>query len=642
MSSAQGAIDVTTQGRFQLSTGGNVVALPKSRKCRALFAYLAVSGEPQRRTHLIGMFYSEVADPKGGLRWAISQLRRCLPAETVLADRQTVSVDVKRLNVDLDEAESLVADHAPLDQLKSAEALLQGEFLGDLALSRAPEFESWRLAQSVRTNHRRVLLLKQLIERTLGTSEAVEYARRLTDLDVTSEVSWATLIKTYQALEQHTEAAKVLDLAHRQLRSHGLSPGPALIEVAPVVNAPDSAPTNSALILDLRPRLVVLDCRTTDKRLTKRALDVTEAVYRAASVNKSGGVVSREVSRQLHSDDQPIFEQLQRKNIDFVLEATMAGSGVSPVLEVGLIEVERGTCIHNWRIDVDAEDHHDYLVMIETILSARFEIDFYVSMVDIAREKSVCSGRDYFLLALPKIFSAAGFDPQAAYELLSKAVSHQPHFGEAYCVTALIRMFLPQFNDTDDQIAKTLMMARQAVEICQDDAFVLGMSAAVIMHLDKQSATGRSLAERALTLNPYSIVGCFSMAVLMHYSGEDDSCTAYLDRIERYVDTQPVTFVFDTIRCMVAFQQSDYHQAIEWANKAIGQNPKYIVAIRYYLASLGHLGQTDHARPIAEQLFALDSSENIAFFRRRSAYRIDELTERLCEGLRLGGLPETP
>ncbi|MEM7765671.1 MAG: hypothetical protein AAF290_16520 [Pseudomonadota bacterium] len=632
-------LDIQTHSTFELRAASRKLTLPKSRKCRALLAYLAVTARSQQRSHLASLFFGQMADPKGGLRWAVSQLKRCLPETVLVVSRTEIGLDYACIRLDLDDAQSLVSAHAPVERLREAEAKLTGEFLGDLSLLRAPEFESWRLAQAVRTNHQRVVLLNQLIERTLGTSESILYARKLTDLDVTRESSWAALIKTYQAVDQLAEARKVLKLAYEQLQSHAIPLGIELLSVARQSGIAPAKQPVAVSKLELRPRVVILNCRTISKRQSKLAAEITEAIYRAASVNKSVGVVSREISNRLLNDDAPIFEQVKSLDIDFVMEASIVGRRHTPALEVDMIEVDRGTCIHNWRLDFPADNRDDYLDRIEACLSTRFEIDFFVSMIDIANNKSVYSARDYFLLALPKIFSSTGFDPQAAHELLKEAVSYQPHFGEAYCATALIRMFLSQYNDSDKQIEKTLNMARQAVEMCQDDAFVLGMAATVVMHLDKQSETGRLLAERALALNPYSVVGSISMAVVLHYSGNNGDSLQFLDRIEANADTQPVTFIFDTIRCMVAYQQGDYADALRWGQKAIGQNPKYIVAIRYYLASLGQLGRIDESQPIANQLFALDRSENIAFFRKRSAYRIETHTERLCEGLRLGGLP---
>ncbi len=74
---------------------GAAVAMPKSRKARALLAYLALSGKPQHRTRLSEMFWARAADPRGGLRWALTRLRKLLgPDEAWLsADAASIRLD---------------------------------------------------------------------------------------------------------------------------------------------------------------------------------------------------------------------------------------------------------------------------------------------------------------------------------------------------------------------------------------------------------------------------------------------------------------------------------------------------------------------------------------------------------------------
>ncbi|MHA7819871.1 MAG: alpha/beta fold hydrolase [Erythrobacter sp.] len=75
---------------------GLEVELPKSRKARALLAYLALQDRPVHRARLGEMFWERAADPRGGLRWALTRLRKALgPDEAwLIADKATVSLNV--------------------------------------------------------------------------------------------------------------------------------------------------------------------------------------------------------------------------------------------------------------------------------------------------------------------------------------------------------------------------------------------------------------------------------------------------------------------------------------------------------------------------------------------------------------------
>src|SRR3954471_17346798 len=80
------------------------ITLPPSKKTRALLAYLAVTGRPQRRDRLCELFWDVPDDPRGALRWSLSRLRAVLaePAPAcLLADRETVAMQPGTFRVDL-------------------------------------------------------------------------------------------------------------------------------------------------------------------------------------------------------------------------------------------------------------------------------------------------------------------------------------------------------------------------------------------------------------------------------------------------------------------------------------------------------------------------------------------------------------
>ena len=74
-------------GPMALLRDGRPLALPASRKTRALLAYLAVSGKPERRERLCQLFWEMPDDPKGALRWSLSKLRGLLGDAVVAALR---------------------------------------------------------------------------------------------------------------------------------------------------------------------------------------------------------------------------------------------------------------------------------------------------------------------------------------------------------------------------------------------------------------------------------------------------------------------------------------------------------------------------------------------------------------------------
>jgi hypothetical protein len=83
-------------GDFAVNRDGADMALPQSRKTRALLAYLALGGRSFRREHLCELLWEIPDDPRGSLRWSLSKLRRLVDDETrerIVADRLTVRFD---------------------------------------------------------------------------------------------------------------------------------------------------------------------------------------------------------------------------------------------------------------------------------------------------------------------------------------------------------------------------------------------------------------------------------------------------------------------------------------------------------------------------------------------------------------------
>lgn len=82
-------------GELQVKRDGQVVTLPPSRKTRALLAYLAVVGRPQRRERLCEIFWEIPDSPRGALRWSLSKIRQIAGKqdgdELVHADRKISS-----------------------------------------------------------------------------------------------------------------------------------------------------------------------------------------------------------------------------------------------------------------------------------------------------------------------------------------------------------------------------------------------------------------------------------------------------------------------------------------------------------------------------------------------------------------------
>ena len=146
----------------------NGVALPPSRKLRALIAYLALAPHAVSRTHLCELFWDVPNDPRGELRGCLSKARALLddPARRrVLTEQDTVSLDLTDCHVDVVEVEAalqLGVRNAGVDALRELAALFAGDFLDGLQLKACPGFDRWMVAQRRRLRACQAAVLEHL------------------------------------------------------------------------------------------------------------------------------------------------------------------------------------------------------------------------------------------------------------------------------------------------------------------------------------------------------------------------------------------------------------------------------------------------------------------------------------------------
>src|SRR4029450_12405566 len=98
-----GSLEVQLLGTLTIRQNGASVALPASRKVRAVLGYLAVAPHALTRSHLCELLWDVPNDPRGELRWCLSKVRGLIdePGRHRLEARSdTVRLDLSDCFVD--------------------------------------------------------------------------------------------------------------------------------------------------------------------------------------------------------------------------------------------------------------------------------------------------------------------------------------------------------------------------------------------------------------------------------------------------------------------------------------------------------------------------------------------------------------
>jgi len=162
-------LEVRVLGELEVIRDGAPVALPPSRKTRALLAYLALTRRPHRRERLCEIFWDVPDDPRGALRWSLSKIRPFVddPAyPRLVAERQTVELLTDALDIDLFAAQACAgAEAAATGELVHAASSFRGPLLADLDLPANGEFHSWLLGLREDARKLQSQILRVLTER---------------------------------------------------------------------------------------------------------------------------------------------------------------------------------------------------------------------------------------------------------------------------------------------------------------------------------------------------------------------------------------------------------------------------------------------------------------------------------------------
>jgi DNA-binding SARP family transcriptional activator/TolB-like protein len=167
-----GLLEIHMLGVLRLSRRGRPIALPASRKVRALLAYMALASKPLGRGPLCELLWDVPNDPRGELRWSLSKIRSLLDAggdRRVLTRGDTVQLDLSQCRVDaLDvlTATEVGLDTLSTERLAALAASFEGEFLEGLALDGSPVFAAWLTAQRRRLRSCRTAVLERLVTRS--------------------------------------------------------------------------------------------------------------------------------------------------------------------------------------------------------------------------------------------------------------------------------------------------------------------------------------------------------------------------------------------------------------------------------------------------------------------------------------------
>jgi DNA-binding SARP family transcriptional activator len=219
-------------GDLKLVHRGRKLALPPSKKTRALLAYLVATGRPHLRERLCDLLWEGPDDPRAALRWSLTKLRPLLDGDDVArlaADRERVAFVPHGANVDVMRLAAIASGgvlEASISDLKDAVALFSGEFAEGLDLPSCFRFHEWCAAEREKWSALRLAILTTLVERLHDTPEqALAYARSRVAIDPLVEEGHIAVIRLLIPLGRQREALRQYEYCRQILQAElGVKP----------------------------------------------------------------------------------------------------------------------------------------------------------------------------------------------------------------------------------------------------------------------------------------------------------------------------------------------------------------------------------------------------------------------------------
>ena len=228
-----------------------------------------------------------------------------------------------------------------------------------------------------------------------------------------------------------------------------------------------------------------------------------------------------------------------------------------------------------------------------------------------------------------------------ALQLVERALALDPTFVSAAILAAgcWTLRFSEGWSPTAEAHAESVRYARLAVSLDAHNAEALAVLARRIAQAERNYAEARSLAERAVAINPNSSLAWRHSGFVFVYTGEPELALDYLQRAVRLSPYDSWSHDSWSGIALALIQLHRDQEAVVAGRRAVQLNPRWSTSWRALTAGLALAGHLSEAKDAVRRLLELDPSCSISAVAARYGLS-DQATVRYFDGLRRAGLPE--
>ncbi len=599
-------------GPLTVTRDGLPVALPASRKVRALIAYLALAPQPVARTRLCELLWDVPNDPRGELRWCLSKARSVLdqPARRrVNAGGETVCLDLVDCFVDAAEVACAAQDGIETlsaERLRALAALFNGDFLDGLEIDRNPAFDGWLTAQRRRFRGWHTAILEHLVRRVPG-DEAFSYLDKWLALAPFDPRVHEMLLDALARRGGIREGEEHVAAAVRQFESEGLDPTPVRVawraaiarrDAAPRIRAATSVPQPepeqivpasprraSIAVMPFLDRSAVIAVRGGTADALVHDIITRLAKLRSLFVIAQGSVFA------LHERGVGSEEAGRMLNVDYVVGGALQRQSGRLGVSVELIEARTARMV--WTHTYDQKDDDTLLVLDEIgnriVACIANEIETLERNRAILKAPSSLDAWEAHHRGLWHMYRFNRDDNERAQHFFETAVRLDPTFARAYAGLSFTHFqnAFQNWADRADETARAYETAGQSLMADErDPAAHWAMGRALWLRGSHDQSIGA--LEQAIELSPNFALGHYTLAFVHSQSGDAKAAIGFADHSRQLSPFDPLLFAMLGARAMALVRLGQYEEAAEWAMKAAARPNAHaqILAIATYCLAL--------------------------------------------------------
>lgn len=626
-SSRQG-LSVRLFGPPAIARDGVPVALPASRKLRALLAYLALAPHAVGRGKLCELLWDVPNDPRGELRWCLSKLRAALDEPDrcrIQTADDTIALDLDGICVDaLDVASAAAAGIEKLgtERLQALSKLFVGDFLEGLEIDRNPLFNNWLTAQRRRFGSCHAAILEHLVK-TLppdsdDTSAHLEKWLELTPFDSCAHIALLTrLARRGQlgACEDHLAAAAALfqseELDFGPIRQAWLAiraerpcaTVPAQPAAPPAANQSPIVLGGSEATTPHKASLAVMPFAEDAGGVRGGLADgLTHDIITRLAKLRDFFVIARGSVFALAEKNIAPEDAGRRLNVDYVATGTVRSVTGRLIVTIELVEVRTARIVWAETFERKPDDIFSVLDDIgnSIVASISSEIETVERNRAMLKAPNSLNAWEAYHRGLWHMYRFTRGENEQAKHFFDIALSQDPTFTRAYAGLSFThwQSAFQRWGDRDRDSALAFEAAGQSLLIDDHNPAAHWAMGRALWLRGEGNASLLEL-QRAVDLSPNFALGHYALSFVQSQSGDPQAAIGSSDHSRHLSPFDPLLFGMLGARAMAHVRLGQFDDAAHWALKAAARPNAHVIILSIAAHCLALAGRLDEAKTFA-------------------------------------------